>query len=126
MIVDSFPYSTSYSPSAPVVQIVVTHRGSATLSALVDSGADATLIPVDILHAIKAPFIQTHTMIGVNNTRHIVDLYRLRIQVGVGPTLYGVRAVATSQGGEAILGRDVLNHLIVTLNGVAGVTEISV
>jgi predicted aspartyl protease len=95
------------------------------LSALVDSGADATLIPVDILNAIKAPFIRTHTMVSVNNTRHTVDIYRLRIRVGAGPALYGVRAVATPQGGEAILGRDVLNHLIVTLNGLAGVTEIS-
>jgi hypothetical protein len=31
-----------------------------------------------------------------------------------------------TQGNEAILGRDVLNHLVVTLNGLAGVTEISV
>jgi hypothetical protein len=70
---------------------VITYSGglASNFSALVASGADATLIPVDILNAIGAPVIRTRTMRGINNTRHLVDI-------------------------------------IVTLNGLAGVAEISV
>ena len=40
-------------------------------------------------------------------------------------TVYGVEAVADRQNGEAIIGRNVLNQLVVTLNGIAGITEIT-
>lgn len=39
--------------------------------------------------------------------------------------LPGVRAVAIDKHDEPLIGRDVLNHLIVTLDGIAGETEIS-
>jgi hypothetical protein len=36
-----------------------------------------------------------------------------------------IQVVGDTEGEEAILGRDVLNQLIVTLNGLASVVEIS-
>lgn len=36
-----------------------------------------------------------------------------------------VRVVSMPNGDETVIGRDVLNHLIVTLNGIEGFTEIS-
>jgi hypothetical protein len=39
--------------------------------------------------------------------------------------VHGIEAAATVPNGESILGRDVLNAFIITLNGPANVTEIS-
>jgi len=54
-----------------------------------------------------------------------VDVYVLNIRVGP-HWVRGVRVVAVAAHTEIVLGRNVLNHLIVTLNGLAGVTEITV
>lgn len=45
--------------------------------------------------------------------------------VRIGPHLIrGIKAVAAVGQQETLLGRDVLNNLIVTLNGLASVTEV--
>jgi hypothetical protein len=53
-------YDTSYVPAAPVVGVIVRPYGSAApetrVIALVDSGADGTLLPVDLLQKIRAPY----------------------------------------------------------------------
>ena len=39
--------------------------------------------------------------------------------------IHAVEVAALPAGDENILGRDVLNHLVVTLNGLVGVTEVA-
>jgi len=39
--------------------------------------------------------------------------------------IYGIDAIANEQTEEVIVGRDVLNQLVVTLNGLAQVIEIT-
>ena len=63
-------------------------------------------------------------MTGITGASIMVDLYMVQVQIGEF-TLRGVKAVASRTGNEVILGRDVLNHLIVTLDGIAGTVEIS-
>lgn len=53
-----------------------------------------------------------------------VELYFVTVQIDQF-NLPGIKAVASRSSNEAIIGRDVLNHLIVTLDGIAGQTEIS-
>jgi hypothetical protein len=56
--------------------------------------------------------------------RRLVDLYVISLRIGS----YEQSALAVVGGldtKEAIVGCDVLNHFIVTLNGLAGVTEIT-
>lgn len=55
---------------------------------------------------------------------YVVDMYETALRVG-GFTVPKVYAVADRQNGEMILGRDVLNYFVVTLNGLAQTTEIS-
>lgn len=52
----SFPYDRNYQPSAPVVEVTIRRRGEMLLTGLVDTGADACILPVDILTEL-APFI---------------------------------------------------------------------
>jgi len=128
MSVFSYAYSAHYQPAAPVAEIEVMGVGSrgapVTLTTLLDSGADATILPIDILRTVGASYVETMHMQGVTGIRVPVDLYLVRVQIG--PHNVGaVRAVAGARHGEAILGRDVLNQLVVTLNGPANVTELA-
>jgi predicted aspartyl protease len=120
-------YDFTYAPSAPVAEIEVTSALSdraVTVIALLDSGADATMLPFALLQEIQAEEVETRYLRTVTGKRTVVDLYRVAIRIG--PYHFGaVRAVATDAPTEIILGRDVLNQLIVTLNGLAAVTEIS-
>jgi hypothetical protein len=61
---------------------------------------------------------------GTAQQRIQVDQYWVWLRIGGHIPLY-IQAVGDTQGEEAILGRDVLNQLIVTLNGLASVVEIS-
>jgi predicted aspartyl protease len=92
------------------------------VTALVDSGADATMIPINLLRKIRARVVETRRLRGVTGSSKVVQLYGVTIRIE-GFVLPAVQVIATV-GDEATLGRNVLNHLIVTLNGLAGVTEI--
>lgn len=120
----SFDYSEFYFPPAPVAEVTIRAKSEVTAIALLDSGADGSIILYELLSTIGAKFVRTHRMIGITGASTMVDLYMVQVQIG-DFTLYGVKAVASRMGAEVILGRDVLNHLIIMLDGIAGTTEIS-
>jgi hypothetical protein len=62
-------------------------------------------------------------MINAGGHRQTVNLYRVEVQIGT-YKIPGIRVIGINNN-EAIIGRDVLNHLIVTLDGIAGETAIS-
>lgn len=94
-----------------------------TLPAIIDSGADATLVPVRYLHQIGATPSRTKWLRGVTGKRVEVEIYSVILHIGE-HRLY-VPVVGDEFGNEAIVGRDVLNQFIVTLNGLASIVEIS-
>jgi hypothetical protein len=96
---------------------------SAALEAVVDTGADGTLIPLDILEGVGATFVDRAYLRGITGQRRPVDLYLVTLHLGP-LRIAGVRAVALAPGDTAILGRDVLNQLDIALRGIAGVTEV--
>ncbi len=123
----TFPYSREYHPSMPVVEIKF-HVPSRTPSdrtyvALIDSGSDGTIVPVDILEELGARYVGDATIRWLWGASNPVDIYLASVIVGP-HTVPGVRVIAAPEDSEIILGRNVLNNLIVTLNGLAGVTEI--
>jgi hypothetical protein len=126
-MVYSFDYDTSYIPSIPVVEIEVTSERDEPgvhLRAIVDSGADATIVPMRYLLRVQARKGEKAWLRGTAQQRILVAQYKVWLHIrGLRP-LY-LQAVGDAQGQEAILGRDVLNQLIVTLNGLASVVEIS-
>jgi hypothetical protein len=99
MTVYTFDYSTEYDPPGPIVEFQVSKAGHG------------------------ARYVETRQMRGIVGLAYPVDLYLVSIRIGVHP-MPAVRVIAGVAESEAIIGRDVLNHLVVTLNGLASVTEI--
>ncbi len=128
MIAYSHPYNNrDYDPAAPVMEVIIHKSGTETgksVTALIDSGADATMIPMAVLETIQARYLETRRMRAVIGQPVTVDTYLISVQVG-SHTIPGIEAIAMQEGTEAIIGRDVLNQLIVTLNGLAHEVEIS-
>lgn len=117
----------SFDPPMPVLDLILSrpgrHAALATFEAIIDTGADSTLIPIDILEQIAAPHIDQAYLRGITGTREPVDLYLVTVQIA-GVTINGIRAAALPMGGATILGRDVLNHLHLALVGIATTTEV--
>lgn len=119
-------YDGSYDPAFPVVEVAVSvlrEQTAIPLVALLDSGADATSLPLHALREIGALPAESRWLRGVTGERHRVELYEVYLQIGA----YGqyVLVVGDTFGGEAIVGRDLLNHYVVTLDGPASVVEIT-
>lgn len=125
MNVISFDYDSTFFPSAPFLEIEVDgySDNSRTLWAMLDSGADATMIPLRVLRAIQASYKETRWLRGTAGGRLKVDMYLISVRIG-NLLIPGIHAIATSSN-EAIVGRDVLNQLVVTLNGLANTTTVN-
>lgn len=118
----------TYGPAYPVVELSIKPIGSATegvnLLALVDSGADATIVPMHILQNAQVELVGRAQMRWGTHHSQPYDVYLGTITIGA-YVIRGVRILADPQNNEAILGRDVLNQMIVTLNGLANIVEIT-
>jgi predicted aspartyl protease len=90
---------------------------------MVDSGADATMIPLEFLSAVGATYQETLWMHGVSGVRIEVDLYLVAVRIGAN-LVRGVHVVAVPAGSEALIGRDVLNLLVLTLDGPAAIVSV--
>ena len=124
----SHDYDSDYEPAALVARIGLSPSGEREarqwVTALLDSGADGTIIPVDLLVAAGARYIERRQMRGVVGKSVQVKLYLTAVYIG-DHHIHGIRAVGGEIGSEAIIGRDVLNQLEITLNGLAQETWIS-
>lgn len=122
-----FDYDSGCSPAMPVAEIAIGRAMSTptlTLTALIDSGADATIIPVHFLRQVRARKRLQAWLRGPAMQRIRVDLYEISLQIGDHREML-LSVVGSADSDEIILGRDVLNQLIVTMNGLAAIVEIS-
>ena len=128
-LIDMHDYDSTHDPSMPVLEIGLSRsqdvQPQTKVIALVDSGSDATTIPLKILKKIKAKRRGERYMVGVTGARRLVRLYLVTVYIG-DYAVYGIEAAENTVNQETLLGRDILNQLEVTLNGFAGVTEIRV
>ena len=128
------PYSELKWPSAPVLQFRLTPPQESafteTIIALVDTGADFTLIPQDILLKINAPEMRWAYIRGLWGEQHPVTLYLVDFHVDnivlPGIEVAGIERSYTEfdEDNEAILGRNILNKLTLLLDGPHSQTEI--
>lgn len=118
----SYQYDHSYDPAAPIIPVGLSPSGEADakteVMALLDSGADATMIPINVLVNAGARFVEQRQMRGVVGEAITVDLYLTAVHIG-NYTIHGIRAIGMASGLESIVGRDVLNQLEINLNGLA-------
>lgn len=127
-ILQAYDYNNQrYHPAMPVLAIGLSRprRKEATveLEAIIDTGADGTLIPLEILEQAGAQYVDSAHIRGVTGHRELVELYLVTIHIGE-YRIHAVRAGALTDSEDAILGRNVLNQLNLLLNGLAGVTEV--
>jgi hypothetical protein len=94
------------------------------LQAIVDSGADGTLIPINYLEEIQAPPTVEMVMRSQWGERRRDLLYLVDVQIG-DLTLPGIEVVGDELSAEVVLGRDILNRLRVLLDGPHEVVRVS-
>ncbi len=113
-------YDLSKLPSAPVLEIQLSapeaDSFSDTLSALVDTGADFSVIPLQWLLSIDAPETRSAFARGLWGKRQAVTLYLVDIRLEIG-VFCGIEVIGTDDEEEVILGRNVLNKLFLLLEG---------
>ncbi len=124
----TYEYDNAYfGPAMPIVEIEINAVGEQdrlVLRALVDSGADATMIPIRHLQRIGAKIVDRRQMRGSANISYWIDVYAIGLKVG--PYDHStLEVIGNRQGDDIIVGRDILNQMIVTLNGLANVVELS-
>jgi len=123
--------SQQASPAAPVLEITALTPDRVrrkTLLALVDSGADCTVLPEDLLADIGAFPFRTRRVKGVTakppEEWEEWNVYLLFVEVEGAPVGDLIEVAADPRGDEALIGRDVLNRLVLELNGPAQITSI--
>jgi hypothetical protein len=82
------------------------------------------MIPVRYLRQIGADIVDRRQMRSSANVLYPVDIYAVSLKVG--PFRHTANeVVGNRQSNDVILGRDILNHMVVTLNGLANIVELS-
>ncbi len=86
-LVYTFNYQHDYIPAKPMVEVGLSLPGSSvvkTMTAiLVDSGADNTMIAVDVLHSIGAKSIDHVRVRGIFGVSRSTDLYIVDLHIGI-------------------------------------------
>jgi hypothetical protein len=122
LMTTSYDYDRRYDPAAPVIPIGLGPSGTETVRrevlALVDTGSDASMFPIDILKKAGARYVEQYMMRPVVGEPVEISLYVTAVHVA-GYAIHGIRAIAQPAGSEALIGRDVLNELDITLKGLA-------
>jgi predicted aspartyl protease len=127
MLIHLHNYDTDYYPAMPVIEIRVRRRAGQqplTLKAIVDSGADATMLPLSLMQQLRVRKSGAGLLSSTTNSSYEVDLYTVAVQIGDARPIY-VEAIGSTQRNEVIVGRDVLNQFVTTLNAPANVVEIA-
>ena len=122
----TFPYDQAYDPAAPVCQVTLSVSSTgrlASMMAMIDTGADASIVPVSYLRQIVARRAFEASLRSQWGERRRVYLYLVDLHLE-NLTLPGVYVVGDDQGDEVVLGRDVLNRLRLLLDGPKQVAQL--
>ena len=114
-----YSYLTDYQPAIPVVEIEFGFpEGALTvgpLTAIIDTGADGSLVPQSIIDQINAPLVDQVRARSHWGEWRIFQVYTLDIRIE--NLILPAVEVAGDSGQEVLLGRNVLNHLRLLLDG---------
>jgi predicted aspartyl protease len=116
------PYSQDYFPPAPVLPVsIAVPDGSHTRGpwlALVDTGADGTFVPTEMLEELQAPLVyMTNVRSHLGERLHRVPVHKVDIVLFDSFRLSGMEVVGDDWGDCIIIGRNVLNRLRLDLDG---------
>lgn len=110
--------TTNYHPPAPIVDVKVFRPNARTHEVgmgKLDTGADMTVIPVSWVRRLRLLPSGVVTVTGYDASSAKREIYPVRIELGrfQFPSL----EVLASNREDALIGRDILNELNVSLNG---------
>ncbi|MGQ0603677.1 MAG: retroviral-like aspartic protease family protein [Anaerolineales bacterium] len=121
-----FPYEGTHEPPAPFLDIQIEHptqpQRVAQLYAKVDTGADISVIPLSVAQALGLEVAGEVSAMGFNRQVNTYTVYITRLIFPSGQRAH-VHVLATVSD-ETVLGRDVLNHFRLLLDGPALTLEI--
>ena len=120
-------YEHSYYPPAPMVEIWLAPPDRAyvlgPLSALIDTGADGSLLPVQILRQLGVELFDIKRLRSQWGESRAAETYL--VDVGIGSQrLPLIEMVSDDASDEVLLGRNILNLLHLTLDGPKQVVEV--
>jgi predicted aspartyl protease len=112
-------YSRDFDPPAPFMDVIIAASNDSgpqrSVGALLDTGAEISIIPQQIAHELELSPYAEMIIEAFDGRRQRANLYAVTLEVA-GTYLSPVRAVAYPSS-YAILGRDVLNRFLTTLDG---------
>jgi predicted aspartyl protease len=121
-----FEYSSNYFPAAPICEVYLGSGGQeptvGPLIALIDTGADLTVVPLIYLQQVKAPRVSQGRVRSIGTASRLVDIYAVSLKLN-GFKLLALQVLADSYESEIVLGRTVLNRFKLILDGPAAMTE---
>ena len=124
-----YRYDPSYYPAIPAIEIwLAVPEQTMTvgpLTAIVDTGADGTLVPMQIVRRLPSLLaLDRKTLRSQWGEPRVVRT--CWVDVGIaGVRLPAIEIVADTQGGEVILGRNVLNRLKILLDGPQEILDVT-
>lgn len=86
------------------------------ITAIIDSSADITIVPLELLRQYRAPFLKRVVLKSQWAERQAVHLHEVDIRIGES-VLPGIDVAGDPNSEEVILGRNVLNRLDLRLEG---------
>lgn len=114
------PYNSRYYPPMPAVEVALgapeADFSLGPLSSVIDTGADITIVPKEYLVRLGAPVVASGYLRSPWGERQRVKIYEVNVRVGE-HDLYQVEVASELGGHEILLGRNVLNHLNLQLDG---------
>jgi predicted aspartyl protease len=111
-----FAYDANKEPPAPVLPLLVAAPGSnepVLVSSLVDTGADCTLVPVEIARRLRLPLVDRLLVEGLGGAVRRAPVHAALVHFAGQRCL--TRVIAFDS--EAIIGRDLLNRVAALLDG---------
>ena len=112
-------YDTLFDPPCPVVEVSVcahaAEEPSRVLPGKLDTGADITVIPPAVANELQLPPAGTVQLSGYDGIQVERPVYA--IDLGIGDDRIEAILAVSAPRSNILLGRDVLNHFIITLDG---------
>lgn len=121
------PFHPALYPPAPALEIRLVNPSTGVHSvyyhAILDTGADMTIIPTTMLTALRLSPMRSESVSGLWGSHSVTKVYLVDIEIG-GRLLSDIEVLSNSREKQILIGRDVSNQLRLLLDGLDLSTEI--